>query len=82
MARDTHIVQHTDWALFSLKVEHQRYCTIHHMAFLAKMASSAHDDTRAAGDSYSGSSAEIVHTSSDSEAQNSNKTAWRISIIV
>ena len=44
------------------------------------MATSAHDST-SAGDSYSGSSGEIAHTSSESEApQISNKTVLRITL--
>ena len=35
-------------------------------------------DSSSAGESYSSSRAEIVHTSFESEAQISNKTVWRI----
>ena len=82
------ILQHilsAEWALFSLGHNANRIglnfvyyiigiSTVHHVAtcVLAKMATSAHDNT-SAGDSYSGSSAEIVHTSSESETQISNK---------
>ena len=74
---DMHIPQLTLSALISLRHNVSRIGLnfVYYIICIAQFTTwpCAYDNT-SAGDSYSGSSAEIAHTSSESEAQISNKT--------